>query len=107
MTGSSGPNGNWDRWLAVEIGSMKASIQATNFRIEDNRQSAFRELWLVRRELLGAIARSAPKRNQYQWMRHVPWLKIAALSILAILVVTGHVSGGDLKAWAVKKIMDF
>ena len=109
MNSSSGSNGNWDRWIAVEIGSVKASIQAINHRIEDNRQSAFRELWLVRRELLGVTARSAQRHTQdrYRWMKHVPWLKIAALFILAILVVTGHVSGAELKQWLMRKITEF
>jgi hypothetical protein len=105
MSNYSGSNGNWDRWLAVEIGSVKASIQALHYRIEDNRQAAFRDLWHVRRELRGQIAHTAQWRHQ--WMKHVPWLKIAALFILAILVVTGHVSGAELKQWLMRKITEF
>ena len=108
MNSSSGSNGNWDRWIAVEIGSVKASIQAINHRIEDNRQSAFRELWLVRRELLGKIVSLAPRhRRSYEWVRHVPWFKLAVLFIMAILLLTGHLTVGELKAWLLRRIQEF
>jgi hypothetical protein len=89
----------------VEIGSVKASIQALHYRIEDNRQAAFRDLWHVRRELRGQIAHMG--HGRHQWMKHVPWLKIAGLLVLAILVITGHVSGAEVKAWLMRKITDF
>ena len=105
MNSSSGSNGNWDRWIAVEIGSVKASIQALHYRIEDNRQAAFRDLWHVRRELRGQIAHTA--HGRHQWVKHVPWLKIAGLLVLAILVATGVISGAEVKMWLMRKITDF
>jgi len=101
MAGSSEPNGNWDRWVFVEIGSIKAMV-------EQNRQAAFRDLLLVRQELLTKIVSLAPRhRRSYEWVRHVPWFKLAVLFIMAILLLTGHLTVGELKAWLLRRIQEF
>lgn len=87
---------------------MKASVQAAHQRIDDNRQAAFRDLWHVRRELLGKIVPLERKRGRRtEWLRHVPWLKLAILAIVAMLVLTGHLTASELKLWLLRKIETF
>lgn len=109
MRSDGGLKTNWESWVTHAIGGLEAGQKNLHHRINSTRQDAFRDTWLVRQELHGRLARTERRltRDKWKWMRHIPWVKIAALCILATLVVTGHVSGADLKAWALRKITDF
>ena len=45
-----------------------------------------------------------PRNGRYGWMKHVPWVKVTVLLIMAMLLVTGHLTVGELKAWMVEKV---
>jgi hypothetical protein len=108
MRNGTGLNGSLESWVSHAIGGLEAGQRNLHQRIEDTRQNAFRDLWHVRAELHGRIARLERKpTDKYKWMRHVPWLKLSVLLLLGILVLTGHVTGAELKAWLLKKIETF
>ena len=107
MRNGTGLNEGWENSVSRAIGGLEAGQKSLHQRIEDMQHNAFRDLWLVRRELLGRIVPLERKpSDRYRWMRHVPWFKLAVLLMLAILVLTGHVTGAELKAWLMRKIAE-
>ena len=108
MRSDNGLSTSWESWASRAIGGLEAGQKHLHRRIEDSRQSAFRDLWYVRRELLTKVAHLEKQRRRTpDWVRHVPWLKIIALLVLALLVLTGHITGAELKAWLLKRIEGF
>lgn len=110
MTGSQKPNPNWESWVSFAIGGLETGQAELHRAIEDVRQQALRDLWLVRRELLGATARLEKKHNRKRvpdWLRHIPWVKFTALLIVVILILTGHLTVAEMKPWLLRKITEF
>jgi hypothetical protein len=108
MRSDNGLNSSWETWVSRAIGGLEAGQDHLHQRIEDNRQAAFQDLWHVRRELLGRIAPLERRRGKRtEWLRHVPWLKLAILAMVATLVLTGHLTAAELKVWLLRKIEAF
>ncbi len=108
MSGWKESNKSWEHWVTYAIGGLQADQKNLHQRTEDNRQAAFRDLWHVRRELLGKIAYSEPRRKSApEWIKHVPWVKVTLLMIAALLILTGHMTVADIKPWLLRKIGEF
>jgi hypothetical protein len=108
MRSEHGLNGSWQTWATHTIGGLEAGQKNLHHRITDTRQAAFQDLMHVRREMHGRLVYLEKQRRRTpEWVRHVPWLKILALLVLALMVLTGHITGGELKAWLLKRIEGF
>ena len=62
----------------------------------------------MRQEMHGRLARLEHRPiEKYRWMKHVPWFKLAILGMVALLVLTGHLTVPELKAWLLKRVNEF
>jgi hypothetical protein len=100
-------NGSWDHWVSRSIGGLERGQKNLHHRVTETRRAAFQDLMLVRREMLGAIAPLVAKRRKTEWVRHVPWVKLTILFMMAILLLTGHITASELKTWLLKRIQEF
>ena len=98
-------------WLSEQFGSVQHKLGELHAQTLTNRETLFE----VHRHLTGRMDHLTTRMDQvkdskngkYGWMRHIPWspvVKITALVLATILVITGHISPETVKGWLIEKL---
>ena len=69
------------------LGGLQTAHHELHRRLDDLRQAAQRDLWLVRRELLGRIARleARPSMSKPWWVQMIPMALVGLMSLFGVL----------------------
>ena len=105
----SGTNGLMT-WLSDRLGKIDWALGDLHAQTMTNRQITLEFARHVTGRMdtltcrVDTLKDSRSRNGKYSWMRHVPWVKVTALLIMAMLLVTGHLTVGELKSWMVEKV---
>ena len=91
-------------WLTTQFGAMQRSLGELHAQQTGNRQTVIQ----VYHQLTHRMDRIEDRLGyrRFGWMKHVPWFKIILLSMVTVLIATGHLTVAELKAYLIKRLAD-
>ena len=96
-------------WLTEQFGAIQRTLGELHAQQMGNRHTVietFRHLSHRMDRIEDRIIRNGNGRGRLSWLTHIPFVKITLLLMIGLLVVTGHLTVGEIKAYLVKRLLD-
>ena len=94
------------RWLADQFSAIQWKLGELHANQLSYRQMAIDMHRTATHRMDRIEDRLANGHKKLGWLRHVPWFKISLLLVMALLVITGHLTVSEIKAYLAKRLLD-
>ena len=93
-------------WLSTQFGGIQMKLGELQAQTAGNRQTLVQVYQQLTHRMDRMEDRMANGHRRLGFLKHVPYVKITILLIITLLLVTGHMTVAELKAYLAKRLLD-